>query len=131
VSGGGVVYFRVDDGIHISPGGTESQSITDPSLYPLFSQEGSVPQPITRNGITIYPPDDTKPQLQKFSYASGYLYYDFVGTDGNPHTLVFDEMAQGWIYDSYNPNVTIHAENLGIGTQGVITGCTDGTVRSM
>ena len=129
VSGGGLVYFRVDDGIHISPGGAASKSITDASLYPLFPHEGSTPVAVTRNGITIYPPDDTLPQLQKFSYQNGYMYWDYQGTDGNPHTLTFDEEAMGWVFDVYAPAVTIHAADEGESVQGCLVGCSDGTIR--
>ena len=101
VEGGGNIFFRVDDGVHISPGGLESKSITDESLYPLFSHEGSTPEPITRNGFTIYPPDDSQPEKQTFSFINGYLYYDFCGTDGNDYTLVFDMAAMGWMIDNY------------------------------
>jgi hypothetical protein len=136
VSGGGNIYFRVDDGIHISPYGSSSKSITDDALSPIFPQEDSDnssnhPHPITRNGVTIYPPDDTKPDLQRFSYNSGFMYWDYVGTDGNPHTLVFDEAAMGWILDTYTPNATIHAANEGQSQQGVLVGCSDSTVRQL
>ena len=136
VSGGGLIFFRVSDGIHVSAGGAASQSITDQSLYPLFSHEnedtgGNQPQPITRQGITIYPPDDTQPQLQRFSYSSGYMYWDYLGTDGNPHTLVFDEAAMGWVYDIYATPATIHATNEGQSQQGVLVGCSDGSIRQM
>jgi hypothetical protein len=77
VSGGGTVFFRVDDGIHVSVAGLSSKSITDETLYPLFSHEGSIPTPITRNGVIIYPPDDTRPETQQFTYQNGYLYYDY------------------------------------------------------
>ena len=131
VSGGGNIFFRVDDGIHLSPEGAASQSISDATLYPLFSHEGSTPQPVTRNGITVYPPDDTKPQLQKFSYQNAFLYYTFQGTDGNQHVLVFDEAAMGWIWDTPTPTPTIYAPDEGESTQGVLVGCTDGTVRQI
>jgi hypothetical protein len=130
VTGSGGFYFRVDDGIHYSQGGQGSKSITDETLYPLFSHEGSAPQAITRNGITIVPPDDTQPELQKFSYQDGYLYYDYVGTDDNPHTLVFDEIG-GWIYDAYSVPATIHAANEGESVQGILVGCNDGSVRML
>lgn len=106
VSGGGNIFFRVDDGIHISPGGMGSESITDADLYNLFSHEGSTPTAITRNGITIYPPDDSQPQAQQFAYNNGYLYYTYKGTDNNYHALVFDEAAGGWIYDTYTLGIT-------------------------
>jgi len=131
VSGGGLLYFRVDDGIHVSPSGLESKSITDETLYPLFAHEGSAPVAISRNGITVYPPDDSLPNKQKFTYQNGYMYWDYQGTDGNPHTLVFDEAAMGWILDSTTPAATVHAANEGESTQGIIVGCADFSVRQM
>ena len=136
VSGGGLIYFRVDDGIHVSPNGAASKSITDDDLYPLFPHENedggsSVPQPVTIGGYTIYPPDDSKPQSQRFSWQNGYMYYDYIGTDDVAHTLVFDEAAMGWVYDLYTPPVTIHAADEGQSVQGVLAGCSDGTVRQM
>lgn len=137
VTNSGKIYFRVDDGIHLSLGGATSQSITDGSLYPLFPHESagsgaSVPQPIARNGATIYPPDDSKPEKQRFSYQNGYLYYRHVATDGLPHTWVFDERIMGWIWDSYSGSQpTASAPNEGESQQGTIVGCSDGTVRLM
>lgn len=131
VSGGGNIFFRVDDGIHVSPGGLQSESISDGDLYPLFSHEGSIPTAIVRNGITIYPPDDTQPQQQQFSYQNGYLYYDYLGIDSTFHTLVFDEAAGGWIYDTYSISAVIHAANEDESIQGVLVGCSDGTLREM
>ena len=128
VQGGGKIFFRVDDGIHMS-GGIGSQSITDDDLYPLFSHEGSTPIPVTRNGVTIYPPNDALPEMQKFSQQGPYLYYDFVGTDGQAHTLVFDTEHMGWVWDSYSPPATIHASNQGESQQGNLVGCFDGSIR--
>jgi hypothetical protein len=136
VSGGGNIFFRVDDGIHVSSYGSASKSITDENLYPLFAHEnsdnsGNQPQPITRNGVTIYPPDDTLPNLQRFSIQGAYIYYDYKGTDGLFHTLVFDEAAMGWVIDAYTPSATIHASNEGQSQQGVLVGCSDGSVRQL
>lgn len=136
VEGGGTIFFRVSDGIHASPGGAASISISDEDLYPLFPHEDAdsgtnIPQPITRQGITIYPPDDSLPGKQRFSIVNQFLYYDYQGTDGNPHTLVYDITNHGWIWDAYSPAVTIHAANEGQSIQGVLTGCSDGTVRQL
>ena len=133
---GGLIFFRVADGIHISSGGAQSKSITDDSLYPLFSHENqdggtSVPQPVTREGVTIYPPDDSQPQLQKFSCVNGYLYYDYVDTTDVPRTLVFDIQAMGWVWDVYEWPATIHATNEGLSQQGVLVGCHDGSIRQL
>ena len=131
VSGGGTIMFRVDDGIHVSPGGLQSESLTDSDLFNLFSHEGSIPTPIVRNGITIYPPDDSQPQKQQISYNNGYFYYDFIGTDNNYHTLVFDEAAGGWCYDLYSTQVITHEPNEAESIQGVLAGCADHTLRMM
>ena len=77
VEGGGLLFARVKDGILVSKGGMGAKSITDDELYPLFPHEGSTPQRIVRNGVTIYPPDDTHPELQQFSGDGQYMYYDY------------------------------------------------------
>lgn len=130
VEGGGSIFFRVDDGIHLWRG-SGSQSITDDDLYPLFVHEGSTQQAVTRNGVTIQPPDDTKPELQQFSIQGPYLYWDYPGLDGNRHTFVFDIGAGGWIWDTYMTSPTVHASNQGESVQGVLAGCLDGTIRQV
>ena len=61
-----------------------------------------------------------------------FLYYDYIGLgDGEPHTLVYDIESGGWILDTYTPPVTIHAPDDGLSQQGVLTGCSDGTIRLM
>jgi hypothetical protein len=138
IEGGGLIFFRVDDGIHVSPGGGGSKSITDQdleSLFPHEDQDGglSVPQPVTREGVTIYPPDDSRPELQKFSIVNGYLYYDYVdNTELHvPRTLVYDIRAMGWVWDVYEWPATIHAMNEGVSQQGVLVGCNDGSIRQL
>jgi hypothetical protein len=129
VEGSGKIFFRVDDGWHISLSGQGSESITDGTLYPLFSHEGSTPTAIVRNGVTIYPPDDTKPQLQQANIQGPYLYWDYQGIDGLPHTLTFDIGAMAWILDTTTPAATTHATNQGQSVQGVFVGCADNTIR--
>lgn len=136
VEGSGLIFFRVNDGIHVSPGGAASKSITDTDLYPIFPHENedggtSLPQPVTREGVTIYPPDDTLPQLQRFRCIGEYMYWDYQGTEGVFHTLVFDINAGGWVWDLYTPTATCHAANDGVSTQGTLVGCSDGTIRMM
>jgi len=136
VEGGGTIFFRVSDGIHASPGGAASVSITDQDLYPLFSHENadsapSVPQPITRNGVTVYPPDDSQPQGQRFSVVNGFLYYDYLDATSTPRTLVYDIKNHGWVWDVYQFPATIHASSEGLSQQGTLVGCADGSVRQM
>jgi hypothetical protein len=129
VEGGGSIFFRVDDGIHFSKGGGASISITDEDLYPLFVHEGSIPQSVTRNGTTIVPPDDSQPEMQKFAIQNGYVYYDYYGTDNEPHTLVYDIAAHGWVWDVYSPPTTIHAANEGESVQGTWVGSNNGQIQ--
>jgi hypothetical protein len=130
VQGGGKIFFRVDDGIHYSNKGVGSQSITDDDLYPLFVHEGSTPVPVVRNGKTIYPPDDSQPNRQKFSHQGSFMYWDYIGLgDGHPHTMVYDTERMGWVWDLYEPAATIHASNQGESIQGNIVGCVDGSIR--
>jgi hypothetical protein len=131
VEGGGLIFERVADGIDLIESGGASQSITDGTLYPLFPHEGSVPAPVVRNGVTIYPPDDTQPQLQQFSISNGYLYYDYAASGGARYTLAFDILARAWVPDSYSTAATIHAPDEGQSQQGTLVGCADGTVRTL
>jgi hypothetical protein len=136
VEGGGLIFFRVDDGILVSIAGSSPKSITDDDLYPLFPHENedgstSVPQPITIAGNTIFPPDDSQPQKQQFQIVNGYMRYDYSSSDNILRTLVFDIAAQGWVWDVYQWPVACAATNEGLSTQGVLVGCGDGTVRQM
>lgn len=136
VVGGGNILFRVNDGIHYSQRGLQSQSITDQDLYPIFPHESSdstpsIPVPVVRNGITIYPPNDSNSQTQQINSVGQWGYWDYLGTDGNYHTLVFDFEAMGWMWDSYSTSATTRAGNIGESIQGVLVGCADSTVRQM
>lgn len=131
VEGGGLIFFRVDDGIDLSIAGSPSQSITNDDLYPLFPHEGSTPVAVVRNGVTIFPPDDTQPERQKFKIVKGYLYYDYLSADNVARTLVYDVAAKGWVWDVYSSPVTARASNEGESQQGVLTGGADGTIRQL
>ena len=96
---------------------------------PTLEAEGSTPVAIARNGTTIYPPDDTKPQNQQFNIQGNYLYYDYLGIDATYHTLTFDILAMAWVWDVTTPRAVTHATNQGPSTQGVLVGCSDSTIR--
>jgi hypothetical protein len=131
VDGGQTVAFRAKDGIYISPGGTSSQSITDKDLYNLFPHEGVLPSPVTVGGYTIYPPDDTNPNAQQLHFANGYLYYDYEDTTATRRTLVYDMLSGGWVVDVYQWPATIHFLEEGPAVNGVLVGCSDGSVRTL
>ena len=129
VDGGGVVYFRAKDGVYASPGGQGGKSITDDDLYNLFPHEGIVPQPVTIGGYTVYPPDDTQPELQQMNSANGYVYYDYVDVNSVRRTLVYDTLTGGWCVDTYPVPVAVHVLEEGTTVNTTLMGCTDGTVR--
>lgn len=131
IDGAGNIFFRVKDGIHFSQAGGESKSITDEDIYNLFPHEGAVQKSITIGGYTIYPPDDAVPTAQRMAVSDGYLYYDYQGIDGDMHTLVYDIAATGWVFDVYEFPAVIHANEEGPKVNGVLVGCSDGTVRQL
>jgi hypothetical protein len=125
VSGGGLVFSRVIDGIIASSAGAPSKSITDDSLYNLFPHEGGSPSPITRDGTTFWPPNDSSPQSQQFNIQGDYVYYDYLGIDSTQHTIVYDMVNASWQPDTYpelDSSVITHATNSGFGAQGVLLG---------
>jgi hypothetical protein len=131
VDGGHNVFFRAKDGIYISPYGQGGESITDADLFNIFPHEGALPQPVIRGGFVVYPPDDSKPASQRLSTGGGYLYYDYQDTLGTQRTLVFDIAGKGWVWDLYEHPVVTHTVEEGDNINGVLCGCTDGTVRPL
>ena len=131
VDGGDNVYFRAKDGIYISPGGQGGKSITDDDLFNLFPHEGKDPETVTLAGYSIYPPDDTLQQAQKLNYANGYLYYDYVGINGLPQTLVYDVNAKGWVMDVYQYPAVVHVLEEGTNINKTLLGCIDGSIRPL
>jgi hypothetical protein len=129
--GSGSFFWRSKDGIEGSTGGGKQQSLTDTDLYNLFPHEGSLPQAVTLAGFTIYPPDDTKPELQSLTFATGYLYYNYVNTSNVRCTIVLDVAGGGWVVDVYEWPATIHTLEEGPEVNGVLTGCSDGTIRNL
>lgn len=131
--GSGVFFYRSKDGIEMSAGGQAQQSITDGELYNLFPHEGYVPETvwIGTTQINIQPPDDNFPEKQRLHFATGYLYYDYQGLDGNRWTLVFDVLASGWVRDVYQWTATVHALEEGPTANTALVGCIDGTIRRM
>jgi hypothetical protein len=65
------------------------------------------------------------PQLQQAGISANWMYWDYQGIDGFPHTLVFDIDAMAWILDTYSElalSPLTHADNSGLGVQGVLLG---------
>lgn len=113
------IFYLSRDGIYLTAG-AESISLTDEFLYPLFTHEGS--NGTTTNGIV--PPDFT--QVARLSYGESELYFDFIDTDGNRATLLYDIKLKGWFYYVYTPGITTHYLEEGSGLSTLLLAGEDG-----
>ena len=130
--GGMTAFFRAKDGLWSCDFGGQDQFICA-DIYNLFPREGFEPEAITVGGYTVYPPNDAVPEAQHLAYANGYLYYDYEDLEGNPRTLVYDQIAGGWSVDVGENPFTVHALEEGPNTNTVMVGTLDapssGSVR--
>lgn len=126
--GAATTFFRAKDGVYLTVFGGGDVLLTG-DIYNLFPREGVIPQPVTIAGNTIFPPDDTQPLKQKLSWGQSVLFYDYLNVNGDPCTLVYDFIAQGWSVDVGEVPFTSHAWEQGPETDTVMVGCQDGTVR--
>lgn len=91
------IYFLAQDGIYMTNGGAPV-SISDEKLRPLFSREGG-------NGETVNEipaPDMTQETALRLSVVGNILYFDYIGTDATPHTLLYDLVENFWLHDTLN-----------------------------
>lgn len=113
------IFYLSRDGIYLTAG-AESISLTDEMLYPLFPHEGAIGS--TTNGIV--PPDFSQPC--RLSYGESELYFDFINTDGDSATLLYDIKLKGWFYYSYTPGILTHYVEEGSGLSTLLLGGNDG-----
>ena len=91
------IYFLAQDGIYMTSGGAPV-SITDAKLRPLFSRDGGDGE--NTNGIPA--PDMTAETSLRLSVVGNILYFDYVGADDTPHTLLYDLVDNFWLHDTLN-----------------------------
>lgn len=96
-SGPAGIFWLAEDGIYVTQGGPPV-SITDAKLRPLFSSQGGSGESV--NGIS--PPDMSNEAALRLTIVDSILYFDYVGTDNKPHTLLFDMNASFWLHDTLN-----------------------------
>lgn len=124
---GATIAWRAKDGICLSMGGGPEKLISE-QIYNLFPHGGQQPIPVQLAGLTVFPPDDTKPDAQTISIVPGYIFYDYQDSTGTQRTLVYDVEAKGWCVDAYSPPVNCHSWAVG-NVNEILAGCADGTVR--
>lgn len=121
--GEGAIWFVDRDGIYFT-NGSQPQSITDEDLYPLFPHDGNVG--VTTNGFI--PPDFSSPNNLRLAVGDSILRFEYLGTDTNRYTAVYDIERKAWSVDEYSPDVVMSYFDEGRTAHNWILGCTDGRI---
>jgi hypothetical protein len=93
---GGAFFIR-KDGIWFTRGGSDAILVTQPDLSVLFGQDGTDAEAI-RN---LTPVDFTDTNRLRLAIVGRLLYFDYVDTAGEGHTLVMDLRTKAWTPDAY------------------------------
>lgn len=123
--GEGRIWWRALDGIYESGGGAASDSITDADLYVLFPH-GEVAGQTFGDYV---PPDDSLPYAQRLSYAGGFVYFDYIGTDANRHRLTYHVATKSWWPDEPQTELLFAYQEEGDAVQSVLYGGADGRLH--
>lgn len=116
--------FVSRDGIYLSNGGP-AVDLTDPDLRPIFPNEGSPGQSV--RGVIA--PLLTSTDRLRLQYIDSKVFFDYLGTDGNDHTLIYDFGQKGWLYDQYDASgIRCRLTELVAGVNDQILGAADGNL---
>ena len=118
---GPVIYFGNRRGIFATDL-SQTISLTDADLAPLFYQEGHTPT--TTNGVV--PPDFSAATNLRLSTSDGWLWFDYLGTDQRYHTLACDLATTSWFYDASTPGAILHVADSRLPSRLVYVGGADG-----
>lgn len=121
---GSGAYFLAKDGIYRLTGGALT-CITRPDLQPLFPLEGTTPEAI-RN---LYPVDMTATDVLKLTFVGTYLYFDYLDTNGDLRTLVYEPIYDRWTPDVYAIGTTARYDETGPDVLAHLMGGVDGNLR--
>lgn len=119
----GKIVFGTRDGIYITEGSSPI-SITDDDLYPLFPHDGQIGQTI--NGFI--PPDFNSPNTLRLSAGDSEIYFDYLGTDSNYHTLMYNELTKAWVADDYARQINMRYFEEGKNTHRWLLGGINGKI---
>lgn len=120
-------FFGNKDGIYFTRGGGAAESIIDPDLRPLFPQEGTAAEAI-RN---LNPIDFTQTDRLRLSFVDQVLYFDYLDTSGESHTLVYEPRYQRWTPDAYAVGVVTRLGEGGPQVEDQILASVDGNLRQV
>lgn len=121
---GPFVWYLGNDGIYQFDGNV-TLCITDADLYPLFPHDG-VPG-VAVNGF--FPPNMALPTKLRLTYIDGYLYFDYVDTNGSNRALVCDVSSGsfGWFPDAYTTAILSRWSEEGPSSHGMLLGASNGS----
>lgn len=126
---GDCIWMVTDDGIYEygGPEGGGLKSITDDSLYPLFSHKGE-PGTLT-NGF--YPIDFTVPDAIRLYSTKDALYFIFKNTNVTYDCWMYDQTlpSPGWFYLTYPQSPRVIYEEEGKSLFSTLLGGGDGTLQ--
>lgn len=120
-------FFGAKDGIYYTRGGGVAESLLDPDLRPLFPQEGTSPVAV-RN---LNPIDFAQTDRLRLSFVDQVLYFDYLDTEGESHSLVYEPLYQRWTPDLYAVGVTVRNGEGGPQVHDHIMASIDGNLRQM
>lgn len=95
------IWFLSQDGIYESDGGTPT-CISD-DISPLFPQGDRMTGVGTAQfkAVKMNTGSGVGGRDLRLCYYAGYLFFDYVDTDGVRQTLIYDTENKGWFYDDY------------------------------
>jgi len=120
-------FFGHKDGIYYTRGGGVAETLTLPDLQPLFPQEGTTPEAI-RN---LSPVDFAQTDRLRLSFVDQVLYFDYLDTEGESHTLVYEPKYNRWTPDAYAVGVVVRNSEDGPEVHDQIIASVDGNLRQV
>lgn len=95
----GGAFFVRQDGVWFTRGGSDAILVTQPDLSPLFGQDGTDAEAIRNlNPIDFLATGTNRLRL---AVVGRLLYFDYLDTEGEGHTLVMDLRTKAWTPDAY------------------------------
>lgn len=119
--------FLAKDGIFLTTGGGVAKSLTDEDLYPLFPH-GDQPG-VAVNGIA--PPNMANTARLRLSFSDTWLYFDYVDTNGESHTLAHWFADNSWWFDTSTPGVSARWAEVGSLSHEALIGGSNGSVYTI
>lgn len=127
ICSGPLIWFLGRDGIYETAGGSP-RSITAQDLSLLFPHDNIEGVAVTLGSATFYPPDMTNTAALRLSYADSHVKFDYIDTQDNRRTIVYNTLLGVWSVDSYSYGAVTHYAEEGDGVHSGLIGSADGFV---